>query len=145
MWCCPILLMLCVPKVPFRVLAKLKNKIRIISMLNRFSCWIDFYFEHLMSLFDFHFHKKIESEIQFFFHFSFSWKNWKNNYLKISRLTLRLFSQVLSTRFSRASSCQISRDFPLYNGHAGTKNLLFRKKLMYYWLLLSYLFYPYSQ
>ena len=145
MWCCPILLILCVPKVPFRVLAKLKNKIRIISMLNRFSCWIDFYFEYLMYLFDFHFHKKMENEIQFFFHFSFSWKNWKKNYLKISRLTLRLFSQVLSTRFSRASSCQISRDFPLYNSHAGTRNLLFRKQLMYYWLLLSYLFYPYSQ
>ena len=42
----------------------------------------------------FHFDKKMENEIQFVFLFSFWWRNWKTNNLKISRLTLWLFSQV---------------------------------------------------
>ena len=99
MWCCPISLILCVPKVPFRVFTKLKNKIRIIFMLNRFSCWIDFYFEYLMPSFDFHFHKKMENEIQFFFHFSFSWKKWKNNYLKIKIDFTVIFTSIVHTLF----------------------------------------------
>ena len=42
------------------------------------------------------------------------------------------FSEVKSTRYSKASSCQGDGDFPLYNGHADTKNWLFRKQLMYF-------------
>ena len=52
--------------------------------------------------------------------------------LKRSRLTLWLFSQVWSTRYSRASLCQIHWDFPMYNGQVDTKNALLRKQLMYF-------------
>ena len=85
-----------------------------------------------MPSFVFHFHKKMENEIQFIFHFSFSWRNWKTTYLNRSRLTLRLLSQVWATRYSRASSCQVPWGFLLCNGHADTKNPLFRKQLMYF-------------
>ena len=87
------------------------------------------YFEPWMPSLVFHFHKKMENEIQFVFHFSFSWINWKRNY---SRLTLWLFSQVWYTRYSRASSCQVPWGFPLCNCHADTKNPLFRKQLVYF-------------
>ena len=56
-------------------------------------------------------------------------RNWKRNY---SRITLWLFSQVWYKRYSRASSCQVSRGFPLCNDHADTKNPLFRKQLMHF-------------
>ena len=85
----------------------------------------------------------MKTEIQFVFHFSFSWRKWKTNCLNRSRLILWLLLQVWSTRYSRASSCQVPWGFLLWNGHAGTKNPLFRKQLMYFnvycWLLLSYL------
>ena len=48
----------------------------------------------------------MENEMQLFFRFLFSWRIWKKNYLIRSRWTLWLFSQVWSTRYSRASSCQ---------------------------------------
>ena len=51
-----------------------------------FSCLINFQFEFLMQSFVFYFYNKMENEIQFVFCFSFSWDNWKTNYLKISRL-----------------------------------------------------------
>ena len=54
------------------------------------------------------------------------------NNLKIPRLTLRLFSQVYSARYSKAGSCQVHGDFLLYNGHANTENPLFRKQLMHF-------------
>ena len=97
-----------------------------------FSYLTNFYFEFLMRSFVFHFHKKMKNEIQFIFRSSFSWRKWKKNYLKISRLTLWLFSQIWSTRYSSASSCQVPWDFPLCNGHADIKNPLFRKQLMYF-------------
>ena len=81
-----------------------------------------------MISFVFHFHKKMEYKIQFVFRFSFLW----TNYLNRSRLTLWIFSQVWSSRYSKASLCQIPWDFPLYNGHTDAKNLLFRKQLMYF-------------
>ena len=37
-----------------------------------------------------------------------------------------------STRYLKPSLCQVSQDFPLYNGNADTKNPLFRKQLMCY-------------
>ena len=55
-----------------------------------FSGWKEFWFEFLIPSFVFHFHKNMENEIQFVFRFLFSWRNWKRNYLKISRLTLWL-------------------------------------------------------
>ena len=66
-----------------------------------FSCLIDFYFEFLMSSFVFHFHKKMEKEIQYIFRFSFSWRNWKMKYLTRSRLTLWLLSRMVYTLFKR--------------------------------------------
>ena len=61
-------------------------------------------------------------------YFLFSWRNWKKSYLKRSRLTLwLLFSQVWSTRYPSASSCQVPLEFPLCNGHSDIKNPLFRK------------------
>ena len=91
----------------------------------------------------------LPNEIQFSFRFSFSWRNWKKNYVKRSRLTLWLFSQVSPTRYSRASSCQLPWNFLLCNGHVDNKDPLFKKQLMYFkclycWLLLLYLFYSYS-
>ena len=65
-------------------------------------------------------------------YFLFSWRNWKKSYLKRSRLTLWLFSQVWSTRYPSASSCQVLLGFPLCNGHSDIKNSLFRKQLMYF-------------
>ena len=136
-----------VPKVPFRVFDKLKNKIQnsilrfcfYLNMKKRnlnnwlpFSCLIDFYFEFLMPSFVFHCYKKMENELQLIFRLSFSWGNWRTKYLNRSRLTLWLFSQVCSTRYSRASSCQVPWGFPLCNGHTDTKNPLFRKQLMYF-------------
>ena len=59
-----------------------------------FSYQKEFWFEFLTPSFVFHFHEKMKDEIQFVFRFLFSWRNWKRNYLKISRLTLWLFSQV---------------------------------------------------
>ena len=96
------------------------------------SFWIGFYFEFLMPSFVFHFHKKMENKIQFIFRFSFSIRNWKANYLRRSRLTLWLLSQVWSTHNSRASSCQIPGVFRLCNGHADTMDPLYRKQLMYF-------------
>ena len=66
------------------------------------------------------------------FRFSISWRNWKTNYSKGSILTLCLFSQLWSTRYSRASPCQVDWDFPLYYGQVDTKNPLFRKQWMYF-------------
>ena len=74
----------------------------------------------------------MENETQFVFRISFSWKNWKTNYLNRSRLTLWLFSNAWSARYSKVSSCQVPWDFPLYSGHADTKNLLFRKHINIY-------------
>ena len=59
-------------------------------------------------------------------------KKLKENYFKRSRLTLWLFSQGWSTSYSRATSCQVPWDFPLWNGHEDTKNSLFRKQLTYF-------------
>ena len=96
-------------------------------MFNRFLLWI------FNALIRFSLSKKMENEIQFIFRFSFSWRNWKTKYLNRSRLTLWLFSQVCSTRYSRASSCQVSLGLPpLCNGHADTKNRPFRKQLIYF-------------
>ena len=75
--------------------------------------------------------------IQFIFRFSFSRRNWKTNYLNKSRLILWLLWQVCSTSYPRASSCQVPWGFPLYNGHADTKNLLFRKQLMYFTVYIA--------
>ena len=97
-----------------------------------FSCLIDFYFEFLMPSFVFHCYKKMENQLQLIFRLSFSWGNWRTKYLNRSRLTLWLFSQVCSTRYSRASSCQVPWGFPLCNGHADTKNPLFKKQLIYF-------------
>ena len=58
--------------------------------------------------------------------------NWKTNYLNKSWLPLRLISQVWSTDFLKASSRQVPWDFPLYNGHVGTKNPLFKKQMIYF-------------
>ena len=81
----------------------------------------------------------MENEIQFVFRLWFSRRNWKTNLLNSSRLILLLLlllllllSQVCSTSYSRASSCKVPRDFLLSNGHADTKNPLFRKQLMYF-------------
>ena len=83
--------------------------------------------------FVFYFHKKLKNEIQFIFRFSFSWGNWKKNYLKRSRLTfLWLYSQALPKRYSRASFCQVPWEFSMCKGHTSTKNQLFRKQLMYF-------------
>ena len=123
-----------VPKVPSRVFDKMKNGIQIfilrfcfyfnmrneieimttILIINRFLLWI------LMTSFVFHFHKKMENEIRLIFHFSFSRRNWKTNYLKGSRLTLWLFSQVWSTGYLRTSSCQVPWNFLPCNDHADT-------------------------
>ena len=74
----------------------------------------------------------MENEIQIVFRFSFSWRNWKTNYRNRSRLILWLLSQVWFTRYSRASSSQVNWGFPLCSGNADTKNMLFRKQLMYF-------------
>ena len=96
-----------------------------------FSCLMCFNFEFLMLSYVFYFHKKMGNEIQFIFCFSFSWRNWKMNYLKKSRSALWLFSQVWRTRHLRAGSCQVHWYFPLKNCYADTRNL-------HYWLLISY-------
>ena len=69
--------------------------------------------------FVFHFHNKIENETVPLPFFIFM-KELKNE----SRKQIR--------SYSRASSCQVPWGFPLCNGHADTKNLLFRKQLMYF-------------
>ena len=104
------------------------------------SFWIGFYFEFLMPSFAFHFHKKMENKIQFIFRFSFSWRNRKTNYLRRSRLTLWLLSQVWSTHNSRASSCQIPESFPLCNDHADTKDPLYRTADVFYVYIADYYF-----
>ena len=85
-----------------------KTKFKYLStifMFNRFLLWI------FNAIICFSFSYKMESEIQFIFRFSSSWRNWKKNYLKQSRLPLWLFSQLWSTCYTRASSCQVPWDF----------------------------------
>ena len=78
----------------------------------------------------------MENDKQFIFRLPFSWRNWKNNYLKRSRLILWLFSQAYSTRYSRGSSCRVPWNFLLCNDHADTNNPLFRKQLMHLMFIL---------
>ena len=106
-----------------------KSKFELLAtifMLNRFSLLI------FKALIYFSFSSKMENEIQFVFRFPFSWRNWKTNNLNISKLTSWILSQIWFTRYPKGSSCQVPWDFPLYNGHADTKNPLFRKQLMYF-------------
>ena len=95
------------------------------------SSWlIGFYFEFLMYSLVFHFHKKkwkTKNSSFFVFHFM---KKLKKEWLKKIRLTLWLFSQVWSTCYSQASSCQVPCDFPLCNCHADIKDPLCRKQLI---------------
>ena len=72
----------------------------------------------------------MENEIQLLSRFSFSRRNWKINCLNRSRLTLWLFSQVLSTRYLKASLCQVSWNFLLNSVLANIKNPPFRKQLI---------------
>ena len=51
----------------------------------------------------------MKNKIEFIFRFYFSWMNWKVNCLKRSGSTLCLFSQTWSTRYSKASLCQVKR------------------------------------
>ena len=95
-----------------------------------FSCLIDIFFEFLIPSFVFRFHKKWKTKYSSFFVFHFSWRNWKTNYLNRSRLVLWSLSQVWSTRYSKASSCQVPWGFPKCSVHADTKNSLFRKQVM---------------
>ena len=74
----------------------------------------------------------MENRMQFVFQFSFSGRNWKTNYLNRSKVTLWWFSQVWSTRYSKASSRHIPWDFLLYNSHMDNKDPLFRKQLIYF-------------
>ena len=75
--------------------------------------------------------KKRKTKCSSFFVFHFI-EIEKKNYLKRSRLSLWLFSPVWLSRYSRAGSCQVPWAFRLCNGHADTKNPLFRKQLMYF-------------
>ena len=77
----------------------------------------------------------MENEIQFVFHFLFSWKNWKTNYLNRPRLVLWLLLQVWSTRYSRASSCRVSWGFLLCNGQADIENPLLENS----WCMLMFI------
>ena len=77
----------------------------------------------------------MENEIQFVFHFLFSWKNWKTNYLNRPRLVLWLLVQVWSTRYSRASSCRLPWGFLLCNGQADTENPLLENS----WCMLLFI------
>ena len=77
----------------------------------------------------------MENEIQFVFHFLFSWKNWKTNYLNRPRLVLWLLLQVWSTRYSRASSCRVSWGFLLCNGEADIENPLLENS----WCMLMFI------
>ena len=74
--------------------------------LTTFLCLIDFYFELLMSLFVFHFHKN-EKPNRVYFSFFVFMKEFENELLERSRLTLWLFSQVWCTCYSKASLCQV--------------------------------------
>ena len=56
----------------------------------------------------------------------------KNELLKQIKINFMIISNAWSTRYSKASSCQVAWDFPLYSGHADTKNLLFRKHINIY-------------
>ena len=100
----------------------MKNEIQIIDYY--FHVKIDLCFEFLMLSFVFHFHKKWKTKYSPFFIFHFH----EGLLLNSSRLALWLFSQVWSTRYSKASSCQVPWDFTLCNGHASTKNPLFIHK-----------------
>ena len=77
----------------------------------------------------------MENEIQFVFHFLFSWKNWKTNYLNRPRLVLWLLVQVWSTRYSRASSCRLPWGFLLCNGQVDTENPLLENS----WCILMFI------
>ena len=85
-------------------------------------CLIDFYFEFLIHSIAFHFHKEGKTKYSSFL-VSFSLRNWKTNCIK----TLCLFSRVWFTVYSKASSCKVPWNFPLYSGHADTRNLPFLK------------------
>ena len=117
--------------VRFRFHLNMKNKIQIIglatiSMFNGVLLWI---FNAFICFSIFIKNRKRNTARFSFFIFM---KEWKTNYLKWWRLTLWLFSQVWFMQYSRASSCQVYWDFPLFNGHRDTKNPLFRKQLMYF-------------
>ena len=92
----------------------------------------------LMALFIFYFHKKWKEKYSFF-RFSFSWWNWKTNYLKRSRLTSRLFSEVWSTHYSKASSRKSTEIFAVQWSRG--QNSLFRKQLMYFNVCISCCFF----
>ena len=97
-----------------------------------FSCLINFQFEFLMQSFVFYFYNKMENEIQFVFCFSFSWDNWKTNYLKISRLMSKylyghFYKYDLHVIQNKFVSSQMTFSVVQWSD-ADTKNHLFRKK-----------------
>ena len=116
------------PKVSFRVFDKFENwnskfytEILFLPQHEKwnsnnwllFSCLKFFWFAFLMLLFVLLAIVYGKWNTVFRLNFSF-------NYRLI--LTLWLFSQVWSTRYSKASLCQVPWDFSLYNRHADTKN-----------------------
>ena len=114
----------------------METEIQIIDYY--FHVKIDFYFEFLMLSLAFYFHKKWKTKNNSFFIFHFHEGIEKRITLNKSRLTLWLFSEVWSRRYSKENSRQVPEIFRCTTVTRKPKlRCLERKQLMYFNVYIS--------